>query len=112
MKRILYLLLTAVLAATAAACDSDEKDNGAAELSAPQLYPIAGWSESNTPYIPGTMMESIFMNTPYIDTAPSPPNRRMNVFISMDVILPEVLFKKLGKPCLIISPSVAVTFPG
>ena len=38
MKRILYLFLTAVLAATAAACDSDEKDNGAAELSAPQLY--------------------------------------------------------------------------
>ncbi len=37
MKRILYLFLTAVLAVTAAACDSDEKDNGAA-LSAPQLY--------------------------------------------------------------------------
>lgn len=37
MKRILYLFLTAVLAATAAACDSDEKGNGA-ELSAPQLY--------------------------------------------------------------------------
>lgn len=37
MKRILYLLLTAVLAVTAAACDSDEKGNGA-EISAPQLY--------------------------------------------------------------------------
>ena len=37
MKRILYLLLTAVLAVTAVSCDSDEKGNGA-ELSAPQLY--------------------------------------------------------------------------
>ena len=37
MKRILYLFLTAVLAVTAAACDSDEKDTGA-EISAPQLY--------------------------------------------------------------------------
>lgn len=37
MKRILYLFLTAVLAVTATACDSDEKDNGAG-LSAPQLY--------------------------------------------------------------------------
>ena len=32
--------------------------------SAPQLYPIAGWSESNTPYMPGTMIPSMFMNTP------------------------------------------------
>ena len=37
MKRILYLLLTAVLAVTAVSCDSDEKGNGA-EISAPQLY--------------------------------------------------------------------------
>lgn len=37
MKRILYLLSVAVLALSATACDSDEKDNGA-DLSAPQLY--------------------------------------------------------------------------
>ena len=55
------------------------------------------------------MIPSIFMNTPYIETATSPPRWSSRLFMNIEVILPDVLFRKLGSPWTNISLSVSRT---
>ena len=50
------------------------------------------------PYKSGWINPSANIKMPYTETAVSPPIRTRMAFIKMEVILPAMLFKKLGLP--------------